>query len=239
MPYRRLPNTDKSRIRAMQKALYAYENKKDGQKVYSADLFYKLNIKLSDFISVVEDYKKAYSIQIKNQKKHKQTYNFCKLYISHFVQVMNFAILRGEYSKKIRKYYNLPLNSSKVPSLQTEKELINIGKTIIQGEESRLKEGQRPITNPSLPEIKNSYEKFLDSIFLQKNLQNRTNIAQAKIVKLRPTVDKLIKNIWDEVEKFYKSYPSLIKREKAKSFGITYIYRKNEEKIELDDLLKI
>ena len=124
-----------------------------------------------------------------------------------------------------------------MPNLQTEKQLITWGKNLIEGEQKRVLEGGKPIQNPSLANLGTSYENFVDSYHLRKNLNNRTNNAQHKLVEIRPKVDKVIKEIWDETEKYFEKYPPIVSREKSKTYGVNYVYRKNEEKIELDDLL--
>jgi len=239
MPYRRLPNTDKARIRAMQIALNGYNNAKNGKDVLFLDTVRKLNSILVEFTNKVDAYNSAFAFQIKNQKKHKIFFYNCKLYVSHFIQVMNFAILRGELDKSIKKYYQLKVNSSNLPALNSEKQLILWGQRIIKGELIRINNGEKPIENPSLHNLNLSYEKFTNSINYQKELQNLTRAAQNSLVNIRPDIDLLIKNLWDEIETFFEKYPPLIRREKAKLFGINYIYRKNEERIELEDLLKL
>ncbi|MBN2663033.1 MAG: hypothetical protein JXR68_05240 [Bacteroidales bacterium] len=239
MPYRRLPNTDKARIRALQKAIDGYENAKNGRNVLSPKTIYEIKLKLTEFNAEVEAYNQAFLIQTENQKKHKEIYQSCKLYVSHFIQVMNFAIIRGEFNKKIRKFYQLKINSSNLPTFNTEKQLILWTEKIIEGEEKRISEGGKSIENPSLYKLRINFEAFKDSINYQKNLQNKTNYAQSRLVNMRPGVDLIIKELWDEIETFFEKYPPLIRREKAKVFGIIYIYRKNEEKIELEDLFKL
>ncbi len=93
------------------------------------------------------------------------------------------------------------------------------------------------MSNPSVSALKTNYEKFVEAHQLQKNLYNRTLNIQKKLLELRLKVDELIKNLWDSIEAYFEKYPPIIKREKCKSYGIHYVYRKNEEKIELDDIL--
>jgi len=239
MPYRRLPNTDKSRLRAIQQAIKGFDKLSSGQQVLSANTIYKLRLIYTEFSEAVKTYNTAFEYQIENKKVHNDKFHKCKLYLSHFIQVANFSILRGEIPKATRKYYGLSETSTNVPSLQTEKQIITWGKKIVEGEQKRLKEGKKPVENPSLPLTKAAFEAFEESAILQKNLQKRTNNTQTTLTKLRPGVDELIKQAWDEIESTFDKYPPLIKREKCKSFGIIYIYRKTEEKIELDDLLKL
>lgn len=238
MPYRRLPNTDKARIRALKAALYAYENSNKGNVVLSVKTVYNLKLKLREFLSEVDSYNEAFSNQTINQKNHKSIFHLCKLYISHFIQVVNFAIVRGELDKNVRKSYGLKVNSTSLPTLSSEKQIISWAEKIISGEKNRIANGQRAISNPSVNDLKVHLDKFIDSVNFQKNLQNRTSYAQSKLVKTRPEIDLFIKELWDEIEKYFFKYPPLVRREKAKVFGIKYIYRKNEDKIELEDLLK-
>lgn len=236
MPYRRLPNTDTARLKALNTAL-KMSNKKGTEGPLSAKSLYNLRLIIFDFEQVVDEYRSSFATQKENKRKHTKLLYKCKLYISHFIQVVNLAVIREEFSKSIRKYYELPLNSNRLPSLQSEKQLIKWGKIIIEGEQKRQLIGEKPIQNPTLINVKNSYDNFIDSYYLQKNLIKRTNNAQSKLVEIRPKVDDLMKNLWDEIEEFFEKYPAIVRREKAKSFGINYIYRKTEEKIELNDLL--
>lgn len=236
MPYRRLPNTDAGRLKALKDA---FDNtvKNNNKHPFSSNVIYELGLIISEFEQAVTEYKESFNYQKKNKKNHLKLTKTVKLYISHFIQVMNFAIERDEFTNKIRKYYNLPTNSNKLPTLQTEKHLEKWGKILIEGEQQRLLEGGKPIQNPTLASLKTAYEKFVDSYYLQKNLQKRTSVNQKRLVSVRPKVDIFIKQLWDDIEANFDKYPPIIKREKSKLYGVKYIYRKSEEKIELDDIL--
>jgi len=237
MPYRRLPNTDAARLRAMSEALLNSEKNKKNNVVLSSNSMYELKLRIEEFKHLIDEYQNSIEKHKKSKETHNEIENKCRLYISHYLQVMNFAILRGEFNNDIKKYYDIPLDSQNIPSLQNEQQLIKWGKSLIEGEKQRQLEGGSAITNPSIAMVKANYEQFLDSDFYNKTLQNKIKTAQEKIVKIRPTIDNLIKKIWDEIENSFEKYPPIIKRQKAKSFGISYVYRKNEEKIELDDIL--
>jgi hypothetical protein len=237
MPYRRLPNTDAARLRAMTEALFNSEKSKKNNVVLSSNLIYELKLKIDEFKHILSEYQNSIDNQKKSKDLHNEYETKCRLYISHFLQVMNFAILRGELNNDIKKYYNIPLDTQNLPNLQSEQQLIIWGKIIIEGDKKRQQDGVSAITNPSIAMVKAKYEQFLDSEFYNKSLQNKTKTAQEKLVKIRPIIDNLIKQIWDEIENYFESFPPIIKRQKAKNFGISYVYRKNEEKIELDDIL--
>ncbi|MBN2891161.1 MAG: hypothetical protein JXL97_04770 [Bacteroidales bacterium] len=236
MPYRRLPNTDAARLKAMKTAMLRANIDRKNSPL-SAKIVYELPLLMAEFNQAVQEYNDSFDSQKNNKKEHKMLMQNCKLYVSHFMQVMNFAVLRGDFDKSIRKFYDLPVNSATLPTIQTEKQLEKWGKILVDGEQKRQLEGGKPMQNPNLSTLIGSYEKFIDSFYLQKSLQKRTANAQKKLVQIRPKIDDFIKLLWDEIEAFFEKYPPIIRREKAKSYGINYVYRKNEEKIELNDLL--
>jgi len=236
MPYRRLPNTDTARLKAIEKAISSCSNRQNTSPLQE-DFLRDIRLLHTDFKQAVDEYRNSFNKQRKNKNIHKKNTHKCKLYISHFIQVMNFAVLREEFPKTIKKYYNLKVDTMTLPKIQTEKQIIKWGEILVEGEQKRLLEGGQPILNPSLANLKNNVELFIDSYYLQKDLIKKTNRYQKKLVEIRPKIDLMIRQIWDKIEKFYEKYPAIIRREKAKIFGINYVYRKNEEKIELDDLL--
>lgn len=235
MPYRRLPNTDKARIQAIEKALFTQKN--SSNKAISASDEYKLEIKINDFNTVLNNYKEAIKQQKEYNKIHNELLQKTRMYLTHFIKIINFAIARDEYPKQIRKFYKLPLNSNILPSLQTFEQIDNWCKKIITGEQNRVATGAKPFQSPSIASINTIYERLKDANYFLDNFKRKTSYAKKKLSNIRPEIDKLIKNTWNQIEHYFENYPALVRREKAKSFGIVYFYRKNEEKIELKDLL--
>jgi len=230
MPYRRLPNTDSARIRAM-KAAYEKGNELHPFKLaYNQDIYAKIKIFLPQFEKAVLEQKEAYKQQAEKNKIYLNLMGKAQMYLSHFIQVMNFAILRGEQNKSIRKYYGINISENKVTSLNTESEIIKKGKLIIEGEQKRTQEGNTPFTNPNISLVKIHYEKFLDAYYYQKQLKENSSRMQLKVASLRVNADRLIKEVWNQVEKHYENYSSIEKRKQAANYGLVYIYRKNEKK---------
>jgi hypothetical protein len=234
MPYRRLPNTDKSRLIALEIAI---ETHKKNSKVLSFDTVRKISLHLTDISEAVKNYKETLSKQRQANKNFSDLLSKSKLYISHFYQVMQFAILRGDLPKNERKFFGLSNSSKKIPVIRTYKQVLNQAEIIIKGEQKRISEGKRPIQNPSYAEIDAIIERLKESYIDYENLKNKTKQVHKKLEDLRPIVDLFIKNLWDEIEDAFAQYPTIISRQKAKEFGVKYVYRKNEEKIELEDIL--
>ncbi len=229
MPYRRLPNTDQSRLKALQKVYDKIENSQFGDPIIPFELQYQVKMIYPEFKQAVDLYKKAYQRQVENSKQYKELFRLAKLYVSHFIQVMNMAIQRGELPAKIRKLFDLPENSLSLPQLQTEKQVLEWGQKIIQAEEQRIAQGQTPIQNPRISLVKIYYEKFKDAYFFYKQSQKITEENLKNIAQMRPKVDKLIQKIWNEVENHFKKTDPDNFRQKAKDYGIVYVYRKNEK----------
>lgn len=228
MPYRRLPNTDSARHKALLKAYHKGKETPPFKLAFSQSTYQRVVSFISGFEKTMLHQKSALSHQIERNKDYHNLQKKAKLYISHFVQVVNMAIQRGEISNSILDYYKLNGYSNKLPPLNTEEEIIAWGEKIIEGETQRGRKGLNPITNPTIAVVKVRYEKFLEAYRNQKNLQMNNNRSLKELADLRPMADDIILQIWNEVEESYKDLPDDLRREKAMEYGLVYVYRKNE-----------
>lgn len=228
MPYRRLPNTDNARIKALKKANSKGKELPPFKLAFTQRTFHKLQLFLPSFEQAISLQKHAYSTQVKNNKEYQQKMKKAKLYISHFIQVVNMAVMREELPLSTKKYFDLPVDDKKVPLLSAENEILQWGEKIIQGEHIRKQEGLAPITNPTIALVKVRYEAFMEAYNYQKTLKKNTSRAQEKLVELRKEADSIIVSIWNEVEHAYNDLKDEDRREKAREYGLVYVYRKNE-----------
>jgi hypothetical protein len=228
MPYRRLPNTDTARLRALKIASERGKEIPPFKLSFSQSTLNKIQTFLPSFEKAIYECKQAYIKQIEKNKKYITVLKKAKIYISHFIQVVNMAIHRGDLPVSERKYFGLKEDIRKLPSLNSEADVIKWGEKLILGEIIRTREGRSLITNPTIAVVKVRYENFLDSYKFQKMLQKNHQRAQDKLDDLRIKADEIIINIWNEVEDFYKNEPEDLRREKAKNYGLVYVYRKNE-----------
>ncbi|NSW45621.1 MAG: hypothetical protein HPY79_07395 [Bacteroidales bacterium] len=229
MPYRRLPNTDNARLRAMKKALEMVTKVQPNELAFSLTTLNKLNALCPYFEQMLHQQKQAIAIQAAKSKELANYSRKAKLYISHFYQVFNFAILRNEIPAAARKFFGLRENDSRTPNLLTEKDIVYWGEQIIKGEPERLaKLGGNPITNPTAAVVKVRYEQFLEALHHQKILQKSTKYATDKIAELRADVDSIILTLWNEIEEHFSNYDDEEKRKKASEYGVVYVWRPNE-----------
>lgn len=195
---------------------------------YSQGTFQKVQSFLPSFERLVAEHRRAFNQQIAKNKDYQQTMRKARMYISHFIQVMNMAITRGELTASTRSFYGLSEDDSRIPSLVNEQDILHWGENIIQGESKRTMKGYSPITNPTSAVVKVWYENFRDAYTYQKTLEKVNNRSVTELTELRKQADSLILAVWNEVEEKFNDLPEDMKRKKAMEYGLIYVFRKNE-----------
>lgn len=228
MPYRRLPNTDSARIRAMRNALERGKEIPPFKMAFSQKNLVKLQGFLPQFEHTIGLQRQTLNSQSDKSKDSQEIARKARLYVSHFLRVVNMAILRGELPAETRTYYGLAVEEQTVPSFTSDNELITWGKRIIDGEDFRKKKGLTPITNPSIAVVRVWYEQFLDSYRFHKTLNKRSSEYASRTAEMRREADELILSIWNEVESSMAGLPEDKRRADAEKYGLVYVFRKNE-----------
>ena len=229
MPYRRLPNTDTKRVRALKIALDKAEELPVFKLPYSMGTVQRIKTMFPELEKRILLQKEALRHQVSKQKDYSDLYKKAKTYVSHFIQVMNMAVIRGELSKDILKFYGFTKETIKVPSFKNENELIEVGSRLIAGEKERILQGRNPITNPTIALVNVHFEKFVTTRIFQKQLQENYQRCNNDISELRPEIDKLIQLLWNEIENHFSNLSDNDKRTMSSEFGVEYVYRKNEK----------
>jgi len=228
MPYRRLPNTDTAWLKALKQAYQKGKELPPFKLAFSQSAFNRVQAFLPNFEAVIRLYKNTCTVTTSKSKDYPLFYKKAKLYISHFIQVMNMAIVRGDLHSNIRTFYGIDEHDGKVPEMNTEVELIKWGEQVIAGETERLKKGMTPISNPTIAVVKVRFEQFMNA-YRSKKINQKNNIRILNdVVALRTQADEIILKVWNEVEKYYADLSDDTMREKAAEYGVSYVYRKNE-----------
>jgi|YNPMSStandDraft_1061717.scaffolds.fasta_scaffold00391_19 hypothetical protein len=247
MPYRRLPNTDSARLRAMKKAMEIAENISIQELAFSFQTLQQLKSVLPYFEQMLHQQKHAIAIQAAKSKELSILAKKARMYISHFYQVLNFCIMRNELPASVRKFYGIRENDTKIPNLLSDKDIIYWGEQLIKGEKERLaKMGGNPITNPTAAVVKVRYDQYVEALHQQKLYQKSTRYATDKIAELRSSVDNVILKIWNEIEEHFSYLNDEEKRNECSKYGIVYVWRpyekgddlKEEEIINENELLE-
>lgn len=229
MPYRRLPNTDLARLRALR---IAYEQGKElppFKLAFSQATLQKISQHLHVFEKAVQESRMAYNQQVEKSKQYVKLLKKARLYMSHFIQVTNMAIARGDLTPADRDYFGFGRDQKRVPSFSSENEVLKWGEKLIEGETQRIRKGLTPISNPTIAVVKVRYENFRDAHEVQKNLQRNLQRTLQNLTQQRKTVDAIITSIWNEVEDHYKNLPDEEqRRNQSRVYGLVYFYRKHE-----------
>lgn len=231
MPYRRLPNTDLARLRALKRIIEVSMMTPAHEQAFSAINLNKIRNFLPTFEPTVSQHKMALKNQATKSKRYISLTKKARLYVSHFVQVLNFAIARGELKPEVRKFYQIEIDDKNLPPLTLEADLVTWGKYVIDGEQERLRNGAgSAIYSPSIAAVRAHYDAFVEAHRHQKMLQNVTQRASEKVAEMRATADDLILKVWNEIEEKFASLPEEQGRAKCEYNGVVYFYRPRERK---------
>ena len=228
MPYRRLPNTDTARLRAMKRAFEMSKNTPPFRLAFSMKTLVKLQAFLPMFENAISHQRQTLVNQSEKSKSNQESARKARVYLTHFLKVMNMAVSRGEMPPETRTFYGIATEDATVPSLASDNELVTWGKRIIDGEEYRIRKGNAPVTNPTIAVVKVRYEKFLETRNHYKTINRRATDCVTRTSDLRSEADDLITLLWNEIEESFASLTEEEKRTRAEEYGLVYVFRKNE-----------
>jgi hypothetical protein len=229
MPYRRLPTTDIARLKALHACTRMAEITGLEQLAFPAQHIHTLRNIINKLEGAKHQQNQARRLQVSFNREHQPNTVKTRLYLSHFIQVLNFAIIRDEVPESARAFYGLDEYGNRLPDLRSDADILEWGKKIIEGENQRLKKGGIPIMSPNVSRVKVWYDQFRDGYYNQVTASKSVLRADQKMIEIRREVDTLLAEVWDGVEKFYSGYPEGERRNLAEAYGIVYVFRKNEK----------
>ena len=231
MPYRRLPNTDLARLHALQNAVQRAQAADYTEQVIPYKVLSEAQRFLVPFENAVMQSKDNYNSAVKANKQYRHIVQNARMYISHFIQVLNLAVIRGEIKKEQKLLYGLDPHQNVVPDLTTEEYILEWGQKIIEGEQKRMANGGFPIYNPAINKVKVHYDIFCEHQRQHSFHVQNTEHVQGDLSSLRAQADALILNLWNMIEEFYKEELPYARLMKCQLYGVIYYYRKGEKKL--------
>ena len=230
MPYRRLPNTDNMRRKSLNQAVEEDSKLPFNERVISMETMEIARSFLPVFEKAEKEYKSTFQIQVQANKSFQELLKNAKIYISHFIQVLNLCIIRKEIKAEQKELYNLDVNSYSVPEMLSDASILLWGEKIINGEKKRVSNGGSPIYNPPIAKVQVHYDLFKTAYYQQKIRQKNTTRTLENLSSLRIKADEIIYDIWNQVEEKYNNLNLSERLENCMRYGIVYYYRKNEKK---------
>ena len=167
MPYRRLPKTDAARLRALKTVLdsndlYTVRNRfVDWQTINRAQPAY------DRLLTASEQYRLACSARVRGVGRIDKLQRNASMYVSHFLQVLMMAVERGEIKKAALKLYGLAEDTSTLPNIKTAEGLLHWGRLAVEGEKARVKQGGRPIYNPTVGMVSTHVDEIILELWNQ------------------------------------------------------------------------
>ncbi|MEA2041049.1 MAG: hypothetical protein U9N85_00665 [Bacteroidota bacterium] len=231
MPYRRLPNTDKARMRAIETAYEIGKKTVPTELAFNQKLFIETSKMYDYFQHFLEIKKESYKNRIAVNKIFNKQFKKTKLYLSHFIQVFNMAIQRNEIDQSERRYFDIKPDDHIVPEILTIEDILYWGEKIINGNMQRELDNKNRIYNPKPALVKIEFENFRDILQRKNKLTSVHERYSDNIKEIRQNCDKLICQIWDKTEEYYSDFPSEKKRELSANYGVVYVERKKEKQL--------
>ena len=124
MPYRRLPNTDSARIKALRMAVEKAVETDFRELLVSPHLIAEAKTSLIHFERLCGRYQQMYDIQVQANKQFKVKVKNARMYLSHFVQVLYMSIQRTEIKEAHLSLYGLEESNMIVPDFSTNEQLL-------------------------------------------------------------------------------------------------------------------
>ena len=231
MPYRRLPKTDQARLYALKQSVQRASEVAFNQQAINYKTLIEAQRLLLQFENQVAQYHANVDSKVSDNKQYRHKVRNARMYISHFIQVLNLAAIRGEIKKGQKELYKLDPHNHTLPDLSTEENLITWGQNIIDGENARIAQGGFPIYNPAINKVKVHYDIFREHYNTHVLHQRSHTRVFGEIESLREKADALILEIWDQVENFYKDELPYAKLTQCQAYGMIYYYRTGETKL--------
>lgn len=231
MPYRRLPNTDKARIRAIETAITRMREDYYYEPVISPDIMSKAERLLYEFKAANTQYLANLDNQLKfsHSDLYQTRYRVAKMYVTHFLLVFNMCVKRNEFKPSDRTYYSLPEEMGELPDLSTETAVLHWCENVIRGERERTARGGIPVYNPSMAKLAVHYDLFNEQYQEHNSLRRFTDESLHTVALLRPAVDAMILEMWNSIETYFSDKTGEEKLDRCREYGVIYYYRKGEK----------
>ena len=230
MPYRRLPKTDQARLRALQRAVQQAGNAAYNDQAVNYRTITEAQRFLMQFENQVAQYHANFDSKVTANKQYRHRVRNARMYISHFIQVLNLAVIRGEIKRSQKELYKLDPKSDSLPDLSSEEGLMEWGQNIIDGETERtMSSPGSAIYNPSIGKVRVHYELFAEAYQGKKVSQKTSSRFLDNIQNLRVKADQIILDLWNQIEGNFAELGTEAMQEKSKEFGIVYYLRRKEK----------
>ena len=233
MPSRRIPQSHIARRKTIRRAYNKGKNLAPAARPFPAAVWAKLD--LGDPTSLASRYFSALNHVDSSDRTLGDatdiviaTFPILTRCISHFFQVLDFAIERKVWPPSVREYHGRDKNVAKVPLITTHDDAIEHAAAIIDGENRRQNDdgaSHKPMALPDIAELTANRDAFATARNIQSPLKDTLVLAQAAVEALMEGPEgilRLIEDLYDETEHTYRHLEDAPKRTICHEWGILY-----------------
>ncbi len=199
--------------------------------VISPDILVRCERLLYDFRNANTRYLASLAKQLEflHSEQYQIRYKNARMYVTHFLQVFNMCVLRGEIKSADRAFYSLPVDSNDLPDLPNETAVLNWCENVVRGERERTTHGGIPIYNPTVAKLAVHYDLFREVYQQNITLRRFTDESLAEVARMRPLADAVILEIWNSIERYFAEKTGDERLDCCREYGVVYYYRKSEQ----------
>jgi hypothetical protein len=219
-----LPNTNRTRNRALNRGKQKNDDTPAPARFFTADTTTRLNTlqPLYKAAMLQVDLKQAASLNATAAKNTQL--NKLSMLCSHFLQVFNFMVAQGIASVGDRAFYGMSASSSAILPLLTEDDVLDAADKVIAGEAARTAIlGSTPVPFPLVAVVSAQLTAFNTANTAQSTAIDALDTAQEAVTAMNTEADGVIKKVWDEVEARYGEEPIESKRDNSREWGVVYV----------------
>lgn len=231
MPYRDLPNTDAKRTTALSALFTKAAGVVDADLPFPVILRGQINALQPLWLGELGDVSEALGVQTGLTGSVEPLAAEFDLVFNHFVQVFHLGVRRGVFQRSDRTFYGMGVNQSDVPSTSRHVDRVLWAGRIAAGEAQRLAANptQPPMSMPSAAQVAAAFAAYMAAHTAQSTAKETYDEEQEDVQGLRPQVDALVLEAWDQMEFTYRRESGPSRRRKCREWGVVYIPRPGEE----------
>lgn len=235
MPYRRMPVSIIDRNKVLETTSEKVNSTPAEQWAISTETQTRLTTLYPAFRQEMGERQEQFAKQAEATEAENEQQQVLYRNVSHFMRVFNMAVERGVFSPADRLYYGLNASQSDLPKLTTEQDLVTWAGNLIDGEAKRVPlraleaEGTVLMSNPSAAEVEIELTKYVELRNAQSAEKQAFDAENKDVLDMLPEIDELIRDIYDEVEFYYRKETPANRRKLAREWGVVYVSRPGEE----------
>ena len=223
-----MPKTDAARLKSLKTVLENNDIYTVRNRVVDWAVLNMCRPAYDRLLTALEQHKVRLAAQKRVSKLIEPLQRNAMIYVNHFLQVLLLAVERGEIKRDHLKLYGLDTDDLSVPPMKSSDAIISIGTKVVEGEKQRLKRGGLPIYNPTIGKVATHLDIFKEMYVEHKRTMEMTEKALANIQMLRPEIDQVLLDLWNQIEAHYADLPPEQRFNACRKLGVIYYYRRHE-----------